>query len=182
MEAGQAEVIVNGRRNSSYLAPVPAKILSVAGHPILHDEAFRRMLNLERKRAQRSQKPFLLALLEVDNQLASQERRKTLDGVLSLLPSMTRDTDVIGWSKENCALGVMFTEIGTEGRSSTVAAITSRVVDTLRNHLSAQQFGQVVISFHVFPPEEKRETILPRPSSAPLYSPVLAGDEARRLG
>ena len=173
---------MNGRRNGSYLTPVSTKSLSVAGHAILHDEAFRRMLNLERKRAQRSQKPFLLALLEVDHHLASKEKRKTLAEVLSVLPSMTRDTDVIGWSKENCALGVMFTEIGADGRSSTVPAITARVVDTLRSHLSAQQFSEVAISFHVFPPEEKHETISPRPSSTPLYSPVLAGDEARRLG
>lgn len=173
---------MNARRNSSYLAPVSANTPPATGHDVLNDEAFRRVLNLERKRAQRSQKPFLLALLEVDHQLASKQKRETLEEVLSLLPAVTRETDVIGWSKENCVLGVMFREIGTEERSSTLAAITSRVTDTLRRHLSSRQFGQVALSFHIFPPEEQHQTVLRGRRSDPLYSAVLAGDEARRLG
>jgi len=174
---------VNGRRNSSsYLSSIPRRLLSVADRSILHEEAFRRMLSLEKKRAQRSGKLFLLALLELDNQLVAGKARNTLDRVMSVLASTTRETDVTGWSADGHVVGVMFTEIGTEERDSTMATITTRVTETLRSQLHSVQYSQVVISFQIFPPEEREQKIFARASAAPLYSELLAGGEAGRLG
>ena len=174
---------MNGRRNdSSYLSSIPRRPLSVADRSILHEEAFRRMLSLEKKRAQRSGKPFLLALLELDNQLVTGKGRNTLDRVMSVLASTTRETDVTGWSADGDVVGVMFTEIGTQQRDSTVATITTRVTETLRSQLHSLQFSQVVISFQIFPPEEREQRIFARAGAPPLYSELVAGGEAGRLG
>jgi hypothetical protein len=173
---------VNGRRNSSYLSSIPRRLLSVADRSILHEEAFRRMLSLEKKRAQRSGKPFLLALLELDNQLVTGKGRNTLDRVMSVLASTTRETDVTGWSADGDVVGVMFTEIGTEERDSTVATITTRVTETLRSQLHTLQFSQVVISFQIFPPEEREQRVFARAGAPSLYSELVAGSEAGRLG
>jgi hypothetical protein len=168
------------RSNGSHSSPFQESV-SIADRSILREEAFRRMLSLERKRAQRSQKPFLLTLLELESQPASEKSRKTLGKVLSALDSTTRDTDVTGWYKDECVVGVMFTEIAIEDRGSILATIMTRVSETLRSHLTPQQFSQVGISFHLFP-EEQDERILPTPSGPPLYSDLLGRDEARRLG
>jgi hypothetical protein len=78
-------------------------------------------------------------------------------------------------------VGVMFTEIATEDRSSVVATIMARVSETLRGHLTSQQFSQVGISFHLFP-EEREEKMLPTPVVPSLYPDLVGHDEARRLG
>ena len=177
------EVIVNGRssRTNGSHFKTPERI-SIADRSILRDEAFQKMLALERKRAQRSQKPILLTLLELQGQFASEKSRKTLGKILSVLDTTTRDTDVTGWYKDDCVVGVMFTEIGTEERSSILAAITARVTETLREHLTPQQFSQVVISFHVFPPEDFARGILPSSVGSRFFAATVGAEEARRLG
>jgi hypothetical protein len=177
------EEVVAGRltRNvGSYLNPLRG-LVSVADRSILHEPAFQRMLSLERKRAQRSQKPFLLTLLEMQNELAAEKSRKTLARILAALDSTTRETDVTGWYKEDGVVGVMFTEIAMEDRSSILATIMARVSETLRSHLTAQQFAQVGISFHLYP-EARDEKMVPAAVGASLYPDLTAQDEARRLG
>jgi hypothetical protein len=177
------EVIVDGRRNNgSHLSTVLTKFHSVADRSILHEEAFRRMMSIERKRAERSQKPVLLTLLEIDSQLPSEKTRKVLSKILSSLAATTRETDVTGWYQDNCVVGVMFTEIAFQDRGSILTPIRARVSGALRSHLTPQQFSEVRLSFHIFPEERVIEPILPGPSASPLYSNLAAGDEARRLG
>lgn len=169
------------RINGSHLSPLQ-RLVSVADRSILHEEAFRRMLSLETKRAQRSRKPFLLSLFELESPLSSEKTRNTLGKILSVLDSNTRDTDVTGWYRDESVVGVMFTEIAIEDRSPILATIMARMSGTLRGHLTPQQFIQLGISFHVFPEEQIMERILPSASAPPLYAEIVAADEARRLG
>src|SRR5580700_10690993 len=61
MDAELSGGIVDGRGNSNSLT-FGVKIHSVADRSILHEEAFRRMMTIESKRAERSRKPVLLTL------------------------------------------------------------------------------------------------------------------------
>jgi len=169
------------RINGSHLSPLQS-LVSTADRSILNEEAFRRMLSLETKRAQRSRKPFLLSLFEMESPLAFEKTRDTLGKILSVLDSNTRDTDVTGWFRDESVLGVMFTEIAVDDRISTLATITARMSGTLRGHLTPQQFTQLGISVHVFPEEQVIERILPSASAPPLYAESLASDEASRVG
>lgn len=171
---------MDGRRNNSLTFGV--KIHSVADRSILHEEAFRRMMAIERKRAERSRKLVLLTLLEIESQMPLEKTRKVLSKILSALATTTRETDVTGWYQDNCMVGVMFTEIAIEDRGSILATIMGRVSGALRSHLTPQQFSELGASFHIFPEERVVEPILPGPSASPLYSNLAAGDEARRLG
>jgi hypothetical protein len=179
------EGIVNAsvdRMNGSHLSPLPPqRLVSIADRSILCEEAFRRMHLLETKRAQRSGKPFLLSLLEMESHLSSEKTRTTLGKILSVLDSITRDTDVTGWYKDESIVGVMFTEIATEDRSSILSTVMSRVSRTLRGHLTPQQFTQLGISFHVFPEEQGVERIVPSANVPPLFAETFATDDARRL-
>ncbi len=80
---------------------------------VLNPEAFRRMIALERKRSERSRKPFILLLLDMGDR-PSEKNGKILGKISSVLSASTRDTDVTGWYAKECVLGVMFTEIAAE--------------------------------------------------------------------
>ncbi|MFZ1931362.1 MAG: hypothetical protein WAU50_19640, partial [Candidatus Sulfotelmatobacter sp.] len=75
---------------------------------VLNPEAFRRMIALERKRSERSRKPFILLLLDMGDR-PSEKNGKILGKISSVLSASTRDTDVTGWYAKECVLGVMFT-------------------------------------------------------------------------
>ncbi len=47
-----------------------------------------------------------------------------------------------GWYKNDCVVGVMFTEIAVDDRETIVSTMISRLSDILRNHLSLEQFNQ----------------------------------------
>jgi hypothetical protein len=157
-------------------------VVSIADRSILDEASFRRMLSLEMKRAQRSQKPFLLCLFEMETPLGSEKTRETLRKILPILDSNTRDTDVTGWYREKGVLAVMFTEISIAEQSSIVAAIMSRMSAQLRGHLTTQQFGQLLISFQILPQAESAKKTVPPASAAPLYVEPERTDELAQVG
>lgn len=172
---------MNVRRsgNGSHLGPLVASPISLAERTILREDAFRRMISLERKRSERSRKPFLLMLLDMGEHLHSQQNGKTLEGILAALTLSTRETDATGWYTNNSVIGIMFTEIGFEDRSGVVSTLINRVGETLRNNLTFEQFNQVSISFHVFP-EDWDSTDGRRPSNPRLYPDLSERDDARK--
>jgi lipopolysaccharide/colanic/teichoic acid biosynthesis glycosyltransferase len=154
--------------------------MPVEERSILNEGAFLRMISLERKRTERSRKPFLLMLLDMGTRLQSDRNGKALDKILSALSLSTREIDVTGWYKNNSVVGVMFTELGADDPNSTLSTMMTRVSETLRSSLSAQQFNQISISFHLFP-EEWNHDIPKRPSNPALYPDLARRDNARKL-
>ena len=145
---------------------------------VLNGESFQRMLALERKRSERSRKPFLLMLVDLGDRLPSPSNGKSLDNIVAALLLMTRATDVIGWYKDNSVVGILFTEVVIEDRSSIISTMMTRVSNMLGRALSPEQFNQVSISLHLFP-EEWDFDIRHRPSNPTLY-PDLSKLESRR--
>jgi exopolysaccharide biosynthesis polyprenyl glycosylphosphotransferase len=173
---------VNVRRSGG-IAPLDtfsAHIQPVEERSVLNEAAFHRMISLERKRTERSRKPFLLMLLDVGDGLYSDSNEKALDKVLSALSLSTRETDVTGWYKNNLVVGVMFTEFGVDDRNTILTTLMTRVSETLRTNLSSSQFNQISISFHLFP-EEWNHEIFHRPSNPKLYPDLTRRDDGRRL-
>ncbi len=138
------------------------------------------MISLERKRTERSRKPFLLMLLDMGDGLYSDSNEKALDKVLSALSLSTRETDVTGWYKNNIVVGVMFTEFGVDDRNTILTTVMTRVSETLRTNLSSHQFNQISISFHLFP-EEWNHDVFERPSNPKLYPDLTRRDDGRKL-
>ena len=173
---------MNVRRSGGIasLDTLSADVLPVEERGVLNEEAFHRMISLERKRTERSRKPFLLMLLDMGNGLRSDKNGKALDKILSALSLSTRETDVTGWYKNNSVVGVMFTEFGAEDRNSILSTMMTRVSETLRNNLSSQQFGLISISFHLFP-EEWNHDIPQRPSNPTLYPDLASRDNAKKV-
>ena len=64
---------MNVRRSGGIarLDTLSADVVPVEDRGVLNEEAFHRMISLERKRTERSRKPFLLMLLDTGNPLPS---------------------------------------------------------------------------------------------------------------
>jgi lipopolysaccharide/colanic/teichoic acid biosynthesis glycosyltransferase len=138
------------------------------------------MISLERKRSERSRKPFLLMLVDMGGYMRSERTTKVLGSILSALSMSTRETDVTGWYKHRSVVGVMFTEISLEDRASVLGTMITRVSETLKTALSFEQFNQVSLSFHLFPEDWNHEDER-RPSDPRLYPDLEKRDESRKL-
>src|SRR5271154_68220 len=152
--------------------------LSTEAREILSEGTFKRMIAVERKRTERSREPFLLMLLDAGNHQASEKNGKALDNILSVLPSSIRETDIIGWYKDRATVGVMFTGLACNDKSSILSVILSKVSTTLRDQLTSDQFNQVSISFHFFPDDWDHDNS-GRPSNPSLYPDLLSLDKGR---
>ncbi len=173
---------MNVRRSGNHglhLSPI-SEATSLGDRGILNAEDFRRMITLERKRSERSRKPFMLLLLDMGDDLPSERNGKILGKLLSALSASTRDTDVTGWYSNNCVVGVMFTEISIEEGGSTPSTIISRVTHTLQSNLTLKQFSRVTLTFHVFP-EDWDEESHQGPTNRTLYPDLHQREDGRKL-
>jgi lipopolysaccharide/colanic/teichoic acid biosynthesis glycosyltransferase len=171
---------VNLRRHSVGIGPFAADSKSSEDRGIVNEETFHRMISLERRRTERSRKPFLLMLLDIGDHIPSEGAAKILGKMANALSLSTRETDVAGWYKSECVVGVMFTEIGIEDRNSIVSTMIARLSIALRTDLSVDQFNQISVSFHLFP-EEWNHDEPRRPSNPTLYPDLSKRAEGRRL-
>jgi lipopolysaccharide/colanic/teichoic acid biosynthesis glycosyltransferase len=137
------------------------------------------MIAVERKRTERSRKPFLLMLLDAGNHQGSGKNGKALDSIVPALRSSTRETDVIGWYKDRATVGVIFTGLLADDKNSILSTILTRVSTTLRDKLTFEQSNQVSISFHFFPDDWDHD-ISGRPSNPALYPDLSSRDNGRR--
>lgn len=151
---------------------------AVPGGDILSEEAFRKMICLERKRTERSRKPFVLMLVDTGDSIATDRNGHVLLQILHALAFATRETDVRGWYTRNLAVGVMFTEITLDDKKQILSTMLDRVNEALRHHLTFEQFNQIKLSFHLFPEDWDHQS--PEgPQNRALY-PDLAAGEARK--
>jgi hypothetical protein len=154
----------------------PAKGLSAPGtikRASLPQSGFHRMICLEERRAERSRKSILLMLLDVNGlALGQKESFFVNQKMISVLSPITRETDFMGWYKENSVVGLVFTEIIVEDLSS-VTAIMNRISKTLKAHLSAKQFSDINISFRLLP-EAYDDRFIPVGTTSVAYPIVSA--------
>jgi lipopolysaccharide/colanic/teichoic acid biosynthesis glycosyltransferase len=123
------------------------------GHCTLLSETwFTRVLSLERKRTERSRKPFLLVLLDIEGVGESNGAydRLTHD-VLGALSSITRETDLTGWYRHESVLGVIFTELGEKHIEISTKSIASRIISGLEERLGPERAALIEVSSHLFP-------------------------------
>jgi exopolysaccharide biosynthesis polyprenyl glycosylphosphotransferase len=115
----------------------------------LSEQAFHSMLTLERRRAERSRKPFVLMLL--DATLENGSGAKTLKHALEVIVACKRETDLVGWYKESAILGVVFTEVTVEGTRPVTEILRARIMAALVENLGQEKAARIALSVHVFP-------------------------------
>ena len=152
--------------------------ISAEERVFLKEEDFKRTIAVERKRTERSKEPFLLMLLETGNRQRTERNGNALDKVISAMLSSTRETDVVGWYKDQTTVGVMFTGLAIEDKNSVLSTILSRVSSALRDELSSEQFSQISLSFHFFPDRWDHESS-GRPSNPALYPDLFSTNNGK---
>ena len=166
----------NGHSDDGIALPTEAS----PGREALPEEAFKRMISLERKRTERSQKPFLLMLLATGAQYSEGRNRQVFAKVISALLDSTRETDIVGWQKTNACVGVLFTDLLLFEQQSILSVMLSRVSAILRYKLSSEHFSQITISFHFYPDKWDHD-LSNRPSNPTLYPDLGRGGNLGKL-
>jgi lipopolysaccharide/colanic/teichoic acid biosynthesis glycosyltransferase len=138
-------------KTSSRSIPSGSPVVTSSLPAFLDQELFVTMLRLERKRTERSNRRFVLMLLDACGLLHGDESHETFCKVIATLSGSIRETDISGWYKNNSIMGVIFTEVGTADGKSLANALLTRVTSALCTVLSIEQINQIKLSFHVFP-------------------------------
>ncbi|HEY6272592.1 MAG TPA: sugar transferase [Terriglobales bacterium] len=115
------------------------------------EASFLQALSLERKRAERSGKHFLLMLLEGEEIFGQQGGPKTLSAVTAVLRASIRETDLSGWYRQSSTVGVIFTEVNAAEAPATQEVLNARMHTALRSQLEPGDVDQIQVSFHWFP-------------------------------
>jgi lipopolysaccharide/colanic/teichoic acid biosynthesis glycosyltransferase len=160
-------------------APRPEKLS--CGATVFDEELFSQLLVRERKRSERSNRPFILLSLSAKDPLNSESPRagKT---PLEALAAVIRETDILGWVKWPTVVGVIFLEIGDAKPIRAVEAIRARVYHELARRLAAEVIAHFSLEFRIYPEsgDDDPESVASSPD--PIFHPDLPRQErARRL-
>ena len=123
------------------------------GHPVLDQPEFEYFLALERKRSDRSGRPFLLLLVDIRGlqQAGASPDQVVVDSIFSALSETLRDTDHIGWYRSGQIAGSVLTELGQPSGESTCEAIERKVAFGLSRCLPGQMSDRIRISSFPYP-------------------------------
>jgi lipopolysaccharide/colanic/teichoic acid biosynthesis glycosyltransferase len=176
------EIIVSKRhlQDAATLTSLRSAGVSADEKVILNDQAFRRMIALERKRSERSRKPFVLMLFDVGKSPRSENDSKLLGGILNQLSRSIRETDTAGWYQDSLAAGIMFTEISREDQNACLDTLIARVTEELRSGLTCEEFDRISLSVHVFP-EDWEPSDGQRPNNPKLYPDLAEREQSQSL-
>jgi lipopolysaccharide/colanic/teichoic acid biosynthesis glycosyltransferase len=150
-----------------------------AGRPAayLNEESFQAMLAFERRRAERSRKPFVLMLLDAQALLKSGDSDKLFGQIRSAVLASTRETDIVGWYKQSEVLAVIFTEVTLSEKDPVTQVLLTKIVRSLHNCVDRQFASKIIITAHLFPESAGRPES-GTSADAKLY-PDLAPKDAR---
>lgn len=167
------------------LDPLGMTETSAVERLILADEAFRRLIAIERKRSERSRQPFVLMLLEQRVNRKSRGGDISLEDILHKLCRTIRETDMAGWYEGGSAVGIMFTELARSTPAGSPEELMIRMREVLRTTLRAETLAQMNLSFHVYP-EDFGSDDAPHndpkpPRHSRLYPDLAERDETRKV-
>jgi exopolysaccharide biosynthesis polyprenyl glycosylphosphotransferase len=168
------------RRRSGKLSVLVDRPSGGVDRGLLSQEAFLRMLGVERKRVERSHKTFLLMLLDKARLSAGESDADVLQRAGEVISASIRETDVSGWYKNKLTVGVIFTEIRGLDKESIQIALSTRVMAVLREDLDQQEAETMRISFYAFP-DDWDETQGINGANAALYPDVNQQDPLNRF-
>jgi len=134
----------------------------------------------ERKRAERSRRPFVLMVLYVGEASENRDGANVISRSGDAISASIRGTDVAGWYEHHSALAVIFTELGNAEKASALSALRERVTATLRFTLRPDELAHVHLSFQCFP-EDWRDQETAFPAIVQMYPEVTQRGEGKTM-
>jgi lipopolysaccharide/colanic/teichoic acid biosynthesis glycosyltransferase len=115
----------------------------------LEEQHFRGMLITERKRTERSKRPFVLVLINIEGLLDKRENGfKEIHTLMKVFHEGVRETDILGWYEHHKVMGVIYTE--TDIREEQILHAKVRQALSLYS-------GLVEYKLIIFPSEQLKE-------------------------
>ena len=140
---------------------------------------FQHMLRVERKRTERSKRPFLLLLLDISDLMSLDNHREILGRIKTVLAASLREVDIRGWYDHPKTIGVIFTEMGHIDVNA-IERIIHKIYGRLCQGLDAAWVGKIRISFHIYP-ETSGDISIKAPFDIHLYPDLMKQDRERRV-
>lgn len=117
------------------------------GCQIYREEYFHDVLSHERRRTERSGKPFLLMLLDVTTLNSEEAGSAAVRNVTCIVNRITREIDVKGWYRDDAVIGIIFTEFnGTD-----IAILKDKIITHISESIDTEVLKKIRISCHVYP-------------------------------
>src|SRR5579872_4403362 len=113
---------------------------------VLEERIFQSMLTLERRRAERSRKPYVLMLLDANLENVASEG--ILKEAIGVIIGAKRETDLIGWYKTGAILGVIFTEVSAQPEIPITQTLRSKIETALIKNMGQERASRIAISMH----------------------------------
>ena len=143
-----------GQREAQLSVPGPSQPRSPVDpykdqEDVLAENVFHSMLTLERRRAERSRKPFVLMLLDANLENGTAE--EILKQAVEIVVASKRETDLVGWYKRGAILGIIFTEVSIEGDVAITETLRTKIETAFIKHMGRERASKLAISVHIFP-------------------------------
>ena len=120
-------------------------------HDLYDERTFQELLRIERKRSERSGRPFLLMLIDIEKPVQNETGKTIIGKIICKLNTHTRETDAKGWFVDKSIIGIIFTEIGEHDKAFILERITQRVRNSLFYVLESNHFQEMKLSLQWFP-------------------------------
>jgi len=147
---------------------------------LLPENAFVSMLYLERRRAERAKKRFVLVLMDVRKALSGVHKDRTLGVLNHAILQNTRETDIIGWHVKNDVIGLIGTELGEADNQLIQSTFLGKIRKVYGAVLGTDRAASISVSFHFFP-EEYDEGDNDHSANIALYPEFNKKDEQRQF-
>jgi hypothetical protein len=112
---------------------------------VYNEEAVRYLLDIERKRFEASLQPFVLVLVDLARQAGHGERMPgaVASRIFATLTCTLRDTDMIGWYREDRVIGAVLTHLGDAPVANITRPMSARITRALGGDLPGE-IGRLV--------------------------------------
>lgn len=120
-----------------------------------NEEAFRYFLDIERRRSEILNRPFVLLLLDLKKSPVSDQPQPPPEKLLSALTLCVRETDFIGWYRDRSVAGAVLTQHAETTGPDLADAVSRRVVQVLGDRLPSELARRVRVRVYQLPGANK---------------------------
>jgi lipopolysaccharide/colanic/teichoic acid biosynthesis glycosyltransferase len=116
------------------------------------NELFHKLLLVEKKRTERSNRSFILMLVDSrEPNVVTRSPGPVAETIKRVLLESTRETDIRGWYEGHSVAGVIFTEIERAEANSVLDSLRLRLTRSLCHALAPDQSQRLTFHFHIYP-------------------------------
>ncbi len=142
---------------------VPCSCGHIEGRPsqAYNEEAFRYFLEIERRRAEISSRPFLLLLVGLRGQSGTNSliAGATATELFARLSVCLRETDFVGWYREERVVGAVLTERPDKSQGDVSNQVAHRIRQALSKQLEPRVSRRLQVCVYQIPPMPECELL-----------------------